>query len=426
MTLIFGKLSDIFGRKPVMISGISVFLLGSLLAGFSTSMGMLIGFRLLQGIGAGAMQPMTLTLIGDLYTQAERPKAQSIISTVWAGAAVFGPVAGGVIVDYVSWGWVFWINIPIGLLTIGLFATCLHEQLSPLRAKIDYAGAVLFAISIVCFLFILTAAGLDTLTFVGLAAISIFTAILFVFQELRAPEPMISIALWKSRLVATSNAASFMGGMALVGLTTFLPLYVQGVMNHSPFIAGATLTSMIVGWTMALPITGRFFKIIGIRKTLRIGSPALPLGAAILLLLTPESSPFLAAAGSFAMGIGMGLLSLTSILLVQASVEQSMRGSATSSILFSRSFGNALGATVMGAILTLGITHFGGSDQADTLLHLLNKPTGLAVLAHDLNLRAVLDAALHWSFWGIVAVAALSAAASWLLPIAPDAGRRTV
>jgi EmrB/QacA subfamily drug resistance transporter len=425
MTLIFGKLSDVFGRKPIMIAGLLVFLAGSLLAGFAGTMAWLIGFRLLQGIGAGAIQPMSITMIGDFYTQAERPRVQGYAASVWAGAAVLGPLAGGIIVDHAAWGWVFWVNLPIGALTIAGFAWFLHEDVTSRAAKIDYLGAVLFAITVVSFLFILTLTGLSTGASVALAATCIAAFVLFVLQELRAPEPMISLALWSRRLVATSNAASLLAGMALVGVTTVLPLYLQGVMNRTPVIAGLTLTALIVGWTFALTIANFFFKRIGIRKTLRAGSLTFPIGAIVLLFLTPESSPILASVGSLAMGMGIGLISMTSIVLVQESVEWSMRGSATSSILFSRSLGNAIGATVVGAILVVGIAHFGAGTQSEELHRLLNEPAGLADLGNDMGLRTVFDAALHWSFWGMLIVSVLSAAAAWMLPVVPAAAKRS-
>jgi MFS family permease len=212
--------------------------------------------------------------------------------------------------------------------------------------------------------------------------------------------------------------------MTLIGLTTILPIYVQGVLGRSPIVAGFTLTMLIVGWPLAVMMTGRLFRTFGIGRTLRFGSVLFPIGAVFLLLLTPDSSPLLPGAGSFLMGFGMGLISLTSVVLVQDSVEWSMRGSATASIIFARSLGNTLGATVLGSVLNIGIVHFGSGALAANLHDMLNQPTGLSDLAANPAVRSVFDAALHWSFWAVLVVAILTFGATWLIPISKDAGRR--
>lgn len=425
-TVIYGKLSDMFGRKPMLIVGILIFLVGSTLAGFAWSMASLIAFRLLQGLGAGAIQPVTMTVVGDLYKLEERAKVQGALASVWAVSAVIGPLAGGIIVDHLSWAWIFWINLPLGVLSIAGFVCFLHERITPREAKIDYLGTILFSISIVSLLVILTETG-SGFAVLGLLAIAfVVSGVLFIWQERRAPEPIISIALWSRRLVATSNAATLLAGMALIGLTTVLPIYVQGVLGRSPLEAGFTLTMLIVGWPLAVMLASRFFRMFGIRRTLRAGSFMFPFGALFLLFLTPESSPIIAGVGSFLMGFGMGLISLTSVVLVQESVEWSMRGSATASIIFSRSLGNTLGATALGAIMNIGIAHFGSGELATRLHDILNQPTGLSDLVGDPAIRNVFDAALHWSFWGVVIVAITTFATVWLIPVAHDAGRRSV
>jgi EmrB/QacA subfamily drug resistance transporter len=422
-TVIYGKLSDIFGRKPVLIGGILVFLLGSLLCGLAWSMTSLILFRLLQGLGAGAIQPVTMTIIGDLFKLEERGRVQGVMATVWATSAVVGPLAGGVIVDTISWAWIFWINLPIGILSIIAFMVFLKEQVAHKEAKIDYLGAVLFSIAIIALLVILTETDAQAWILLVLAAVFVVSGVLFILQERRAPEPIISIALWSRRLVATSNACMLLAGMALIGLSTILPMYVQGVLGRSPIVAGFTLTMLVVGWPLAVMLSSRFFRAFGIRNTLRVGSFMFPFGAVFLLFLTPGSHPAVAGAGSFFMGFGMGLINLTSIALVQDSVEWSMRGSATASIIFARSLGNTLGATVLGAILNAGISHYSRDDVANGLHDVLNQPTGLSELANDPAVRAVFDAALHWTFWGVVVVAVLTFATTWLIPISPGSHR---
>jgi len=423
-TVIYGKLSDTFGRKPILIGGIVIFLIASALAGFAWSMASLIGFRLLQGIGAGAIQPVAMTIVGDLYKLEERAKVQGVLASVWAVSAVTGPLAGGLIVDNFSWGWIFWINLPIGVLTIIGFALFLHESVEPRKARIDYLGTLLFSISIVSLLIMLTETDQGFGILAGLFGMFVIAGALFLMQERRAPEPIISIALWSRRLIATSNTATLLAGMALIGLTTVLPIYVQGVLGRSPLVAGFTLTMLIVGWPLAVMLSSRFFRAFGIRNTLRVGSLMFPIGASFLLFLTPDSSPVSAGIGSFLMGFGMGLISLTSIVLVQESVEWSMRGSATASILFSRSLGNTLGATALGAVLNLGILHFGSGNLATKLQEVLNQPTGLTNLSTDPAIRQVFHSALHWTFWGVFAVALLTFATTWLIPVSREAGRK--
>ena len=421
-TMIYGKLSDIFGRKPVLIIGILIFLVGSALAGFAWSMTSLIVFRLVQGIGAGAIQPVTTTIVGDLYKLEERAKVQGVLASVWAISAVVGPLAGGIIVDHLTWAWIFWINLPLGALTIAGFVLFLKEKIEPRVVHIDYLGTILFSISIVSLLIILTETDAGAAVLGGFGLLFAVSGVLFLLQEKRAPEPLISIALWSRRLIATSNAATLLAGMALIGLTTVLPIFVQGVLGRSSLEAGFTLTMLIVGWPLAVVLSPKLFRTFGIRRTLRVGSLLFPFGATFLLFLTPDSTPIPAGIGAFFMGFGMGLISLTSIVLVQDSVDWSERGSATASILFSRSLGNTLGATALGSILNLGIAHFGSGALATQLHDVLNQPTGLSDLSSNPAIRAVFNAALHWSFWGVFVVAVLTFLTTWLIPVAHRTG----
>ena len=418
-TVIYGKLSDLFGRKPTLIVGIVLLLTGSLLCGFAWSMSSLIVFRLIQGLGAGAVNPITITIIGDLYKLEERGRALGLMASVWAISGVLGPLAGGLIVSHISWAWIFWINLPFGIVTIIGLMLFLHEKVETHEARIDYAGAALFSISIGSLLVLLTestnagAAVLVLLTVVFAAA-----GLLFLAHERRTSEPIVSIALWTRRLVATSNTAILLAGMALIGLTTVLPIYVQGVLGGSPVVAGSALAALIIGWPLSVMFSGRLYRIFGIRRTLRVGSVLFPLGAAFLLLLGPQSTPAIAAFGSFVMGSGMGVISITSMALVQDSVEWSMRGSATASLIFARTLGSTIGATAIGTLLNIGITHYGTGELARRLHDLLNQPSGLTQLSAEPSVRIVFDQALRWSFLGVVALAVLTFVATWLIPVA--------
>lgn len=415
--VIYGKLADIFGRKPALIGGILLFLAGSLLCGFAWSMPSLIVFRLLQGLGAGAIQPVTMTVVGDLYTMQERPRVQGLLAGVWATSAVIGPLAGAVIVDNVAWAWIFWVNIPIGMVAMAGFALFLHEGVEHQNRSIDYLGAALFSVAVVSLLTILTETAASAATLAGLGLLCLASTFLFLRQEGRAKEPMISLRLWSRRLIATCNIATLLAGMALIGLTTILPLYVQGVLGRSPIVAGFTLTMLVLGWPLAVTLSGRFFHAFGVRNTLRGGTLMFPLGATLLLLLTPQSHPALAGVASFAMGFGMGLSSMTCIVLIQESVEWSMRGSATASNIFARSLGTTLGATVLGAILNIGIARFAAGEAAVRVHDMLGRPSGLSEAASDPLVQGVLAQALHLTYWGVLVLAVLAFATSWLIPI---------
>jgi MFS family permease len=354
------------------------------------------------------------------------------MASVWAISGVLGPLAGGLIVDHFSWAWIFWVNLPIGIVTILGLAIFLHESVETHHVRIDYLGALLFSVSIGSLLALLTETDSSWWILLALAVLFVATGAFFLIHERRAPEPIVSIKLWTRRLIATSAIATLLAGMALIGLTTVLPIYVQGVLGGSPLVGGFTLSALIIGWPLAVMSSGRLYRTFGIRRTLRVGSVMFPVGAVFLLFLGPHSSPLLAATGSFLMGCGMGLLSITSIATVQDSVEWSMRGSATASLIFARSLGSTLGATAIGALLNLGITYYGTGALATRLHDLLNQPTGLTHLSSDPAIRAVFDQALRWSFVGVVVMAGLTFVATWLIPVthrpasaAPAAGTAT-
>lgn len=420
MTVVFGKLADLYGRKPMMLIGIGIFLVSSVLAGFAWSMPSMIAFRLAQGIGAGAMQPIAMTIVADLYPARERGKVQGYLASVWAFSAIVGPLAGSLIVHNLSWAWIFWMNIPIGLAAAAGFIVFLHEEIEAKARSIDIGGAVLFTLTVAALMFALTdaGAGKHTETIVA-AAVFLVCLVLFIRQERRAPDPMISFALWRLRPIAAANGATVCAGMAMMGLTTFLPMYVQGVLHRSSVVAGLALTMMVVGWPAGATIAAKAFPVIGLRRMMMIGSGFIPLGAVFFIFLTPDSSPVFAGFGSLVMGLGMGLLSVSALVLIQEIVDWSQRGSVTASNLFSRNLGSTLGATVLGAVLTAGLGHANGNAPvtSDQLRDLLQATPGS--VAVDTGIRIALQDALHLTFWAMFVITLAILLLAALVPTEP-------
>ncbi len=414
-TVVFGKLSDRIGRKTVMFWGLGIFLTGSLLCGLAWSLPSLILFRLVQGVGAGAIQPVSMTIVGDLYTPQERGRIQGYLASVWAISAVAGPLAGELIIQHASWAWIFWINLPIGAIAALLFGRYLHETSAHKGGPVDHLSAALFAVSIAAVMADLTA--LSTATAREVAALTLIAAIaiaLFIWQERRSPEPMISMKLWGRRAIAAANTASALTGMVMIGLTTFVPVYVQGVMGRSALAAGFALSAMVMGWPVAATLSMRFVNRLGVRTVIRAGSFAVPVGVAVYLMLDGQSSPWLAGIGSALVGFGMGLLSTPSIVLVQEIVAGNERGSATAAYVFARTLGSTFGATAFGAMLNFGLAREGfGSVSSDELRALVERASGDAGAG---PLRAALESSLHLTFMTMFAVALCVALVNLLIP----------
>jgi EmrB/QacA subfamily drug resistance transporter len=418
MTVVFGNLADVYGRRPVMLVGIGIFLLGSLLAGFAWSMPAMIGCRLIQGVGAGAMQPVAMTIVADLYPARERGKVQGYLASVWAVAAVVGPVIGGLIIRSVSWAWVFWINIPVGFAAATGFILFLKEHSKHERRSIDGGGAVSFTVAVTSLLIALTELGNHQPgRLAAAAALFSIAAVVFVLFERRVRHPLVSFTLWSHRPIAATNGVAVLASMVLIGLTTFLPIYVQLVMQRSPTTAGLALTTMLIGWPAGATLAARLFHRHALHHLLLIGAVLQPLGAVFLVVLTPTMSPLIAATGSLVMGFGMGLVSVPSLVLIQEIVDPSQRGSVTASNIFSRNVGSTLGATLLGAILNHGLSRSGTlapvtSDQLRQLLHSPGLNSG------DAAIRLALHQALSLTFWGMLVLSLGTVLLALLVPAA--------
>ena len=421
-TVMFGKLADLHGRKPVMIAGLVVFLIGSVLAGFSWSMSSLIAFRLIQGLGAGAVLPITITIVADLYTLDERRQTQSYMASVWGVSAVIGPLAGALIVQHIPWSWVFWINVPPGILAVAGLMLFLHEDIERHDHPIDYLGAGLFVVAVTSLLLAISPDASGGILSHPLAFALIFAvaAPLFFLRERHATEPMVELGLWAQPMIASANLATLFAGVALIGLTAMLPVYIQAVLGRTPIVSGLTLTAMAVAWPIAATAAARLFlPWMGLRQTMRCGAVLMVVGAFAFLWVNSANGLWLAAGGGFLMGWGMGMMTYTAVMILQASVDWRKRGAATASNVFSRLLGNTMGAAAMGAILNLGLKASGAHVTSEQVRALMDRRPGVAVHAvHavDPALRSALANALHGVFLAMTVLAVLTLLAAFAMP----------
>lgn len=425
-TPVFGKLADLYGRKPVFIVGVLIFLVGSVLCGFAASMPMLIAFRFVQGLGAGAVNPIVTTLAGDLYDMRERARVQGYLSAVWGVSAVVGPLAGGLIVQYAHWAWIFWLNVPFGMLSILGVWLFLHESPEEKLRRVDVIGALLFTVGVGALMLLLTqASSWGTGPLVALGAVALAALAAFFAWERRTPEPLIDLAMWRDRLMSMANLATLTSGVMMIGLITYLPTYVQGVMGGSPLVAGFTLTAMSIGWPISSVVSGRLMVSLGVRPTALIGGVLGLLSGLLFLFLSPERGALYAALASLFMGFGMGFLSTTFIVAIQNSVPWERRGVATATNMFMRILGNAFGAALLGGVLNLSLTRHlaqrGGADSAlgdltlDRMQVLLDPGAGADPALLD-ALRNSLASGLHAVYIGLFAFTALTLVVTLLLP----------
>ena len=418
---IFGKVADLLGRKPAFVAGVAVFLVGSILCGFAPSMEWLVAFRFVQGIGAGAVQPIINTLAGDLYAIEERGRVQGYLSSVWGVSSIVGPLAGGIIVHHFGWPWIFWMNVPFGVIAAALMVLYLHEDVSAEERSIDYPGALWLLLGVGPLMLALTQGSVwGAGAAAGLVAASIVAFVLFVRRERRAPDPMMHLELWASPLIRNANLATLSTGVMMIGVITFLPTYVQGVLRGSAVLAGFTLSAMTLGWPIASFAAGNLIASRGVRGMVRVGGLTLVAGSLLVALLASRGAVG-AGAGSFLIGVGLGLVGTTVVVAIQTSVPWNQRGVATASNMLMRILGNALGAALFGGVLNFRMGRYlarqglGGSVSIDSIQDLLGSAerlsTGVAAA-----MREGLAESLQLVFWSVVLLAVITLAAVWRIP----------
>jgi EmrB/QacA subfamily drug resistance transporter len=367
---LWGRLSDLYGRRRMFLIGLTIFLAGSALSGLARDMPELIVFRMLQGLGAGSLITIGMTIVGDLYETERRAKMQGYISGVWGVASLVGPLLGGFLTDYVSWRWIFYINVPIGALAMMLIATALSGQRPPRRRPvIDYGGLVLFTLGISALLLgILEGGRAASWTGIDVVAPLVISMVAlggFVSVERRAADPIVPLRLFGNRMVLAAALTGFLAGMAMFGAISFVPLFMQAVTGASAILSGSVLTPFILGWTACSVASARLVFRVGYRNLVMAGMVLLS-GAFLLFTRWAQSlTTAVAMRDVLIAGVGMGCTMVPMLIAVQSAVEREDLGAATSVTQFFRTVGGAIGLSVMGAVMAHRLRS--GGPMADAL-----------------------------------------------------------
>jgi len=377
---LWGRASDVVGRRRLYLAAVLIFLIGSALCGQSHSMGLLIAARVVQGIGAGGLLPLTLTMVGELYSLQERSRVQSLISGVWGVSGLVGPLLGGWLTETLSWRWTFYASLPFGVAALLLALRFLPETGQPRPARIDWAGAALFTLGSG-----LVVWGLEQRQWllVGLGAVTLVGAILL---ERRHPDPLLPMRALRERLPRVAFAGNLLGGAAYFGVIAYLPLYAQGVTGGGATSGGAILTPMLVGWTLTAIVTSRLVKTVPLARIAQVGFAVLVVmfGALTFAVHAPL---WVTSALGFAVGTGMGFSMLSLLLAAQETSSREELGAVTSGVLFARQMGGALGTALMALLIGSAAIQSGGFELAEGLRRAYLLALGLVIVALALSLR---------------------------------------
>lgn len=424
---IYGRLADMYGRKPIFVAGSSVFILGTILCATATSMPMLIAFRAVQGIGAGSIIPISATLIGDLFTIKERARVQGWMSSVWGVSSVAGPTTGGFIVDNIGWRWIFLLNVPLAVLSTAVLLFFLHEHFEKRQHKIDYAGSGLMVVATSTFLVFLLEGGKSWAWLsgpsMGLLAAALVTLATFLYHEQHTAEPLLPLSLFKSRLIAVASVITLATGVITIGISGNVPNFVQGVHGDSATIAGLALAGMTMGWPIASVTAGHVLVSKGFRFSVFLGAAPLLISGIWLATFDSGTGPLEVAAATFVLGLSMGFISTSIIVMVQSAVDWTRRGVVTSTNMFMRQMGSALGIAVLGAMVNSqvhGVKVPGPNGIPVSTDALLDESRRSTLSPETITqLSNTLTDGLHLAFLGILAVAVLTVVVMAMLPHTP-------
>lgn len=381
---VYAKLADTVGRKPIILTGIGLFLIGSILCGFAWDMPSLIIFRAVQGLGAGAIMPVSVTIAGDIYTVRERAKAQGYLASVWAISSVVGPTLGGVFSQFLSWRWIFFVNIPLCLIAAWVLLRVYREAVERQRHRIDVAGAAVLTVSLTLLILAVLEGGQawawSSWQSIGAFAVGGILLVVFVLIERKASEPVLPLWLFSRPLIVTTSLISLGVGAGLVGLTSYVPTFLETSADAAPIVSGLAVAALTLGWPISASQSGRLYLRIGFRNTALIGLAISVAGAAGLYVFSHSPSVLLTALACFVIGLGFGLVATPTLIAAQSSVPWRERGVVTGTNLFTRSIGSAVGAAVFGAVANSVITSSGLGEQSPDAIQWASTAVFLAVL----------------------------------------------
>ncbi|WP_235825335.1 MDR family MFS transporter [Agromyces badenianii] len=381
---VYSKLADTVGRKPIMLIGIGLFLVGSVLCGFAWDMTSLIVFRAVQGLGAGAVLPVAITITGDIYTVRERARVQGYVASVWAISSVVGPTLGGLFSEFASWRWIFFVNIPLCLIAAWMLVRAYHESVGRERHRIDVAGASVLTIALTLLILAVLEGGQAWawLSWQSIGAFGVGAVLLvaFVFIERRAAEPVLPLWVFSRRLIVTTSLIGLGVGAVLIGLTSYVPTFLEATAGASPIVSGLAVAALTLGWPIAASQSGRLFLRIGFRRTALIGLAVTVLGAAGLVAASVTPNVWTTAIACFVVGLGLGLVASPTLIAAQSSVPWSERGVVTGANMFLRSIGSAVGVAIFGAVANGVIARSGLGEHSPVAIHAASTAVFVAVL----------------------------------------------
>jgi EmrB/QacA subfamily drug resistance transporter len=424
---IFGKLSDIYGRRPIFIVAMGTFLIGSLLCSLAQTMPQLIVFRAVQGLGGGGLLPLAFTVIGDIYTLERRAKIQGLFSTIWAVSGILGPLGGGYLVETVSWRSVFFINVPVVVLATLLMLVIWRDVAPRAPGRVDYLGSALLSGAVIVLLLALfelnDGRGWAEARFLALIGTFVALLIALAWVERRAPNPMLPLALFRDKVFGVAVVHGFLAGVAVFGSWVFIPLFVQAVLGLSPTVAGASIMPQSLTWVAASIIGTRLMTRVGFRSMILVGMASTVVGLLGMAFLQPDTPLWVVLVLSGLQGVGMGLTLPPFLIVVQSSVARPVMGTATSNLQFSRNIGGTVGVSVMGVLLALQLTQGliaqGLSPDALSLGQLLDAETAAQMASTILQVRGALTAGIR----DVFLAAGLAAIGAWVVSLFAPRGR---